>query len=138
MIYDFHGNFSEIYPIPKDSLKFPARDKWGYYWDFEDYLIENETGRGLSLQGIFLSNPDDFQLFSDLFQRAFRMSTINAKLKNFHVVNFTDFIDSTEFESSYIRESVEVLSSEVDAKIERMNDASNFYGQGVAGCQQES
>jgi hypothetical protein len=122
MIYDFHGNFSEIYPIPKDSLKFPDRDKWGYYWDFEDYLIENETGRGLSIQGIFLSNPDDFRLFSDLFQRAFRMSTINAKLKNFHVVNFTDFIDSEEFESSYVKESVEVLSSEVDAKIERMND----------------
>jgi hypothetical protein len=50
------------------------------------------------------------------------MSTINAKLKNFHVVNFTDFIDSAEFESSYIRESVEVLSSEIDGKIERMND----------------
>ena len=69
-----------------------------------------------------LSNPNDFQLFSDLFQRAFRMSTINAKLKNFHVVNFTDFIDSEEFEFSYVRESIEVLSSEVDAKIERMND----------------
>ena len=84
MIYDFHGNFSEIYPIPKDSLKSPDRDKWGYYWDFEDYLIENESGRGLSLQGILLSNPNDFELFSGLFQRAFRMSTINAKLKNFH------------------------------------------------------
>jgi len=122
MIYDFHGNFSEIYPIPKDSLKSPNRDKWGYYWDFEDYLIENESGRGLSLQGILLSNPNDFELFSGLFQRAFRMSTINAKLKNFHVVNFKDFIDSSEFESSYVKESVEVLSSEVDQKIERMNN----------------
>lgn len=122
MIYDFHGNFSEIYPIPKDSLKNPDRERWGYYWDFEDYLIENESGRGLSLQGMILTNPEDLKLFSGLFQRAFRMSTINAKLKNFHVVNFADFVTSPEFQSSYIKDSIIVLDSEVDSKIEGMNN----------------
>ena len=122
MIYDFHGNFSEIYPIPKDSLKKPDRERWGYYWDFEDYIIENESGRGLSIQGILLTDIDDFKLFSGLFQRAFRMSTINAKLKNFHIVNYTDFNDSPEFESSYISNSVSELGSQIDEKIGRMND----------------
>ena len=122
MIYDFHGNFSEIYPIPKDSLKIPDRDRWGYFWDFEDYLMENESGRGLSLQGILLLNPKDLDLFSGLFQRAFRMSTINAKLKNFHILNFTDFLDSPGFQGSYIKNSIDILDSEVDIKIERMWD----------------
>lgn len=121
MIYDFHGNFSGIYPVKKDSLKNPDRDQWGYYWDFEDYLIENEKGLGLTIQGFMITSPSDLDVFSGFFQRAFRMSTINAKIKNFVIINYEDFIISDEFERKYLKEAVEVLSTEIDEKIEKMS-----------------
>jgi hypothetical protein len=123
MIYDFHGNFSEIYPIKKEILKNPDRERWGYFWDFEDYLIEDESGRGLTLQGIMLGSTKDFTLFEGLFQRAFRMTTINAKIKNFIISDYTDFSDfGLDFEETYIRTSIDVLSSEIDMKIRRMEE----------------
>jgi hypothetical protein len=121
MIYDFHGNFSQIYPLKKELLKSPDRDKWGYYWDFEDYLIEEETGRGLTLQGFMISSIEDFSVFSGLFQRAFRMSTINAKIKNCIIINYMDFGSGLDFEDSYLRSSVRELDFDIDAKIESMN-----------------
>lgn len=123
MIYDFHGNFSEIYPISKDTLKSPDREKWGYFWDFEDYLIEGESGRGLTIQGILLNSPEDFKLFKGLFHRAFRMSTINAKIKNFIISGHMPYSDfGVDFESTYIKNSVDALNSEIDEKIQRMED----------------
>jgi hypothetical protein len=120
MIYDFHGNFSEIYPIQKDSLRIPDRNRWGYFWDFEDYLIENEDGRGLTLQGIMLRSAEDFTFFEGLFQRAFRMTTINAKIKNFIISDYTEF--GLDFEETYIKTSIDLLSSEIDGKIRRMEE----------------
>jgi hypothetical protein len=122
MIYDFHGNFSQIYPLKKEILKSPDRNTWGYYWDFEDYLIDGETGRGLTVQGFMISTPDDFSVFSGLFQRAFRISSVNAKIKNCIIVNYADFGSSPDFEDSYLRSAVDTLSSDIDAKIVSMHD----------------
>lgn len=121
MLYDFHGNFSQIYPLKKEILKSPDRNKWGYYWDFEDYLIEEEPGRGLTLQGFMISSIEDFSVFSGLFQRAFRMSTVNAKIKNCIIINYMDFGSAPDFEDSYLRSSVRELDLDIDAKIGSMN-----------------
>ena len=66
MIFDFYENFSSLYPLRKEELLLPDREKFGYYWDFEDFLVENERGKGLVLQGFMISNEEDLSGFKDL------------------------------------------------------------------------
>ena len=81
MVYDFYGKFSEIYPINLEDLKSPERDKWGYFWDMEDYMFKDKNGRGLLLQGILLSTPKDFDTFTKIFDHNLRKTTFNSLLK---------------------------------------------------------
>lgn len=120
-IYDFYENFSSIYPIDKDSLKSPNRDQIGYYWDFEDYFIKGETGRGLVIQGILLTDERDFNFFKGLFQQAFRMTVINSLVKASYISNIEDFISSASLKDNYFREVISNFSQTFESKTHSMN-----------------
>ncbi len=81
MVYDFYGKFSEIYPINLEDLKSPEREKWGYFWDMEDYMFKDKNGRGLLLQGILLNTPEDFNTFTKIFNYNLRKTTFNSLIK---------------------------------------------------------
>ena len=81
MIFDFNEKFPEIYPIDMDLLLDPDRERFGYFWDFEDYIIKENLGLGLNLQGILIISEDDLSLFAGLFDTAFRTTTINSRIK---------------------------------------------------------
>lgn len=119
-IYDFYDNFSKIYPLDKEDLKNPDRSKFGYYWDFEDYIIGGEVGRGLVLQGIMITNPDDFKFFYGIFQQGFRMTVINSAIKNSFIVNFDDFFNTEEFKDNYSRNTISSLAESFDVSVQRM------------------
>jgi len=124
-IYDFYDNFSSIYPIDKDSLKSPDRDQIGYYWDFEDYFIKGEVGRGLVIQGILLTDEKDFIFFKGLFQQAFRMTVINSSVKAPYVSSMGDFIDefipSSHLKNNYFENVIENFSEAFESKTDSMN-----------------
>lgn len=120
-IYDFYDNFSSIYPIDKDFLKTPNRDQIGYYWDFEDYFIGGETGRGLVIQGILLTDEKDFNFFKGLFQQAFRMTAINSAIKSPYISNIEDFVPSVSLKDNYFREIIEGFSKSFQSKTDSMN-----------------
>lgn len=120
-IYDFYDNFSTIYPLDKDSLKNPDRDIFGYYWDFEDYIVGGEIGRGLVLQGIMITCPEDFKFFVGIFQQAFRMTAINAVIRSSFIVNFSDFYSDAEFRDNYSKSIIDTLTKTFDEKIKLMN-----------------
>lgn len=82
MIFDFYENFSSLYPLRKEELLLPDREKFGYYWDFEDFLVENERGKGLVLQGFMISNEEDLSGFIQRFDRAFLRFSIGSIIKN--------------------------------------------------------
>lgn len=81
MIFNFYHNFESIYPIPMDKLLTPNRDLLGYYWVFEDYFTGNR-GDGLVLRGFLITNENDLNYFSDLFEKAFGARIINGIVKN--------------------------------------------------------
>ena len=120
-IYDFYDSFSEIYPINKDSIKSPDRNILGYYWDFEDYFFVGETGRGLVMQGILLTNKDDFNFFQGLFQQAFRMTVINASIKSSYISNIEEFVPGISFRDNYLKKVIETLSATFKDKTDSMN-----------------
>jgi hypothetical protein len=82
MIFDFYENFSSLYPLRKEELLRPDREKFGYYWDFEDFLVENEKGKGLVLQGFMISTEEDLSGFIERFDRAFLRFSIGSIIKN--------------------------------------------------------
>ena len=82
MIFDFYENFSSLYPLRKEELLLPDREKFGYYWDFEDFLVENERGKGLVLQGFMISNEEDLSGFIERFDRAFLRFSVGSIIKN--------------------------------------------------------
>lgn len=120
-IYNFYENFSDIYPISKDFLKTPDRDKIGYYWDLEDYFMEGEIGKGLVIQGFLLTNEHDLDFFYGLFQRAFRMTVINSAVKSSYIGNIQDFI-SPFLRDDYFCKTVQVFSESFSSKTQFMKD----------------
>lgn len=121
-IYDFYDNFSDIYPIDKDSLKSPNRNRVGYYWDFEDYFINGETGRGLLIQGILLTDLADLNFFKGLFQQAFRMTVINSIVKESYLGNIDDFVPDITFKDNYFQAVIEAFSKSFLDKTNSMNE----------------
>ena len=124
-IYDFYDNFSDIYPIKKDSIKSPIRDQFGYYWDFEDYFFEGEKGRGLVMQGILLTDEKDFNFFCGLFQQAFRMTVVNAAVKGAYISNIEDFVPDASFKDNYLRKVIETFSASFRDKHDLMHSFFN-------------
>lgn len=90
MIYDFYGKFSEIYPLDIHHLKDPDREKWGYFWDMEDYMFSGRNDRGILLQGIMLKDPDDLEFFKGIFNLNFKKTKINSIIKEAEVSDFLD------------------------------------------------
>lgn len=81
MVYDFYGNFPEIYPIELEDLKNPDRVKWGYFWDMEDYMFSGKNNRGLMMQGMILNSVEDFNEFVKIFNTNFKKTVINSLMK---------------------------------------------------------
>lgn len=82
MIFDFYENFSGIYPLKKADLLHPDREKLGYYWDFEDFIVEHQKGKGLVLQGFMISSEEDLSNFVKMFDRAFLTFSMGSVIKN--------------------------------------------------------
>jgi hypothetical protein len=120
MIFDFYENFSNLYPLKKEGLLHPDRERFGYYWDFEDFLIEDEKGKGLVLQGFMLSSDEDLSAFSRMFDRAFLTLSIGSIIKN----AFSDFV----LWDSDLRKNLEINTvSEIKADfLDRMSRRDEF------------
>jgi hypothetical protein len=127
-IYDFYGNFSQIYPISKDEIKSPSRDKWGYLWDMEDYMFENENGRGLLIQGILLETPADFNYFQNIFNLNFRKTSINSLVKEIGRIDTseTGFLDDPDLNDSF--DSLTIKKFRLDLEKILQNKKSYFEG----------
>lgn len=123
-IYDFYGNFSQIYPISKEEIKSPSREKWGYLWDMEDYMFEKENGRGLLIQGILLETPADFNYFQNIFNLNFRKTSINSLVKQIGRIDLSEmgFIDGDDLNESFnagiVRTFKEDLAKVMESKTE--------------------
>jgi hypothetical protein len=101
MIFDFYENFSRIYPIKREDLINPDRSKFGYFWDFEDYLIEGVTGRGLTLKGFLITSEDDFEHFKRMFDRFFLRGPINSIISEYGLSSA--FIQDTLLENPELK-----------------------------------
>jgi hypothetical protein len=123
MVYDFYGKFSEIYPINLEDLKNPDREKWGYFWDMEDYMFENKNSRGLLIQGIILNTPEDFENYVKIFSSNLRKTIINSLMKmSESLYETTDLV----FDDRDISESIEFsifknFKDEIHNAMERRN-----------------
>lgn len=123
MIFDFYENFSSLYPLKKDKLIFPDREKLGYYWDFEDYLVEDEKGKGLVLQGFMIRSAEDFISFKGIFDRAFLKIIIGSVIKNYG--SDVDFvIDSEEFHKTLQRNTIQEIKKQFETRI---NSREEFF-----------
>lgn len=119
-IYDFYGNFSQIYPISKDEIKSPSREKWGYFWDMEDYMFENENGRGLLIQGFLLETQADFGYFQKIFNLNFRKTSINSIIKEIGRIDTSEigFSDAQDLNDSFDSLTVKKFKQDLERIIE--------------------
>lgn len=116
MIFDFYENFPSIYPISIEFLLNPDRDKIGYYWDFEDYLVEGNLGKGQNLQGILIASEADLSMFIGLFDTGFRMTVINSRIKDKdpNLVMFSESVHLKEYRESIIKRIKKEFAEAID------------------------
>jgi len=119
MIFDFYENFSSLYPLRKEELLWPDREKFGYYWDFEDFLVENEKGKGLVLQGFMISTEEDLSGFIERFDRAFLRFSIGSIIKN---AFFDLALWDEDLKKSVERKAVDEIKSDFSGRIDRRDD----------------
>lgn len=119
MIFDFYENFSSLYPLRKEELLLPDREKFGYYWDFEDFLVENERGKGLVLQGFMISNEGDLSGFIERFDRAFLRFSVRSIIKNaFFDLSLWD----DDLKKRVEKKTVAEIKSDFEGRIDRRDD----------------
>ena len=119
MIFDFYENFSSLYPLRKEELLLPDREKFGYYWDFEDFLVENERGKGLVLQGFMISNEEDLSGFIERFDRAFLRFSIGSIIKNaFFDLSLWD----DDLKKRVEKKTVAEIKSDFEGRIDKRDD----------------
>jgi hypothetical protein len=119
MIFDFYENFSSLYPLRKEELLRPDREKFGYYWDFEDFLVENEKGKGLVLQGFMISTEEDLSGFIERFDRAFLRFSIGSIIKN---AFFDLALWDEDLKKKVERKAVDEIKSDFSGRIDRRDD----------------
>lgn len=119
MIFDFYENFSSLYPLRKEELLLPDREKFGYYWDFEDFLVENERGKGLVLQGFMISNEEDLSGFIERFDRAFLRFSIGSIIKN---AFFDLALWDEDLKKNVEKKAVSEIKSDFAGRIDRRDD----------------
>ena len=115
MIFDFYENFSSLYPLRKEELLRPDREKFGYYWDFEDFLVENEKGKGLVLQGFMISTEEDLSGFIERFDRAFLRFSIGSIIKN---AFFDLVLWDEDLKKKVERKAVDEIKSDFSGRID--------------------
>ena len=119
MIFDFYENFSSLYPLRKEELLLPDREKFGYYWDFEDFLVENERGKGLVLQGFMISNEEDLSGFIERFERAFLRLSVGSIIKN----AFLDLsLWDDDLKKRVEKKTVAEIKSDFEGRIDKRDD----------------
>ena len=119
MIFDFYENFSSLYPLRKEELLLPDREKFGYYWDFEDFLVENERGKGLVLQGFMISNEEDLSGFIERFDRAFLRFSVGSIIKNaFFDLSLWD----DDLKKRVEKKTVAEIKSDFEGRIDKRDD----------------
>lgn len=119
MIFDFYENFSSLYPLRKEELLRPDREKFGYYWDFEDFLVENEKGKGLVLQGFMISTEEDLSGFIERFDRAFLRFSIGSIIKN---AFFDLALWDEDLKKKVERKAVDEIKSDFSGRIDTRDD----------------
>jgi len=119
MIFDFYENFSSLYPLRKEELLCPDREKFGYYWDFEDFLVENEKGKGLVLQGFMISTEEGLSGFMERFDRAFLRFSIGSIIKN---AFFDLALWDEDLKKRVERKAVDEIKSDFLGRIDRRDD----------------
>jgi hypothetical protein len=119
MIFDFYENFSSLYPLRKEELLRPDREKFGYYWDFEDFLVENEKGKGLVLQGFMISTEEDLSGFIERFDRAFLRFSIGSIIKN---AFFDLALWDEDLKKKVERKAIDEIKSDFSGRIDRRED----------------
>ena len=119
MIFDYYENFSSLYPLRKEELLLPDREKFGYYWDFEDFLVENERGKGLVLQGFMISNEEDLSGFIERFDRAFLRFSVGSIIKNaFFDLSLWD----DDLKKRVEKKTVAEIKSDFEGRIDKRDD----------------
>lgn len=125
MIYDFYENFINIYPLPRKDIITPDREVFGYYWEFEDYLIEGERGNGLTIAGFLINVQEDLSHFKMIFDRAFRITTINSIISTIIPAEEDFVIDDLNFLENYKKNSIKEIEKEFKLKLQLKKD---FFG----------
>lgn len=125
MIFDFYENFYLLYPLKKGNLLCPNRERFGYYWDFEDFLIEYEKGKGLVLQGFMISKEEDLFGFIERFDRAFLRFSIGSVIKdNVFLYNSGNhyFLEDTDLIKNMERNIITEIKSNFESRIDKRED----------------
>jgi len=130
MIFDFNEKFPEIYPINMDLLLNPDREKFGYFWDFEDYMIKENLGLGLNLQGILMVTENDLSLFAGLFDTAFKITTINSRIK-LKYTNYSVIEDNFDYIEKYRIGIVDKVRNEFKEAVSNRNKLMEDLGKNI-------
>jgi hypothetical protein len=122
MIFDFYHKFDEIYPLNKDVLLLPDREMLGYFWEFEDYMIQGEKGNGNIIKGFLINNSEDLFYFRSLFNRAFMMTVINSvvRLPGDSFEDFSPRSSDDEYLEDHNKKVVKNITAEFRSRIDKM------------------